>query len=300
MGEAPCGSQVRSLADWKVVLQYPSLKHTILALTLMHDRQTTIWLKPSMLHASSIPSLSEEEIGHWSLATSGFHTDLTVALSSTTHRHLNLQQQAALCATSTLLAVLSFCYVEASTPGEAWPLAGLPSESSPEDLQWIKMSNGKISTYTLTRGLAMDPVFRYLVVTDDQDRNTLPLYEMTVTATEYQSFLELDQFLCGPEVEALMRIADSDCFITIIFSFWSFVGSMTIEFERDLRHKRPAALLVLLYWYAKLNPLPVWWLKARTTLEGQAICAYLYRYHEHELGIKKLLRWPTSVLLGSL
>ena len=252
-----------------------------------------------MLHSKSIPSVSEQEITHWSLATSGFHADLKVALTSTAHRKLDVRQQAALCATSTLLAVLSFCYVEASTPGETWPLAGRPYESFPEDLQWIKMSNGKMSTQTLTGGLTTDPVFRYLVYTDDQDKNTLPPYEMTVSAIEYQSFLELEQFLCGPEVEALMRIADSDCFITIIFSFWSFVGGMTVEFEDHLRHKRPSALLILLYWYAKLNPLPVWWLKARTTIEGQAICAYLYRYHEHEPGIKKLLRWPTSILLDS-
>ena len=266
----------------------------------MHDRQSTVWSTPGTFQSTGIPSLSEEEIGHWAHATSGFHTDLKGALTNTTHRQLNIRQQAALVATSTLLAVLSFCYVEANTPADAWPLAGGPSESSPEDLQWIKMSNGKMSTQTLTKGLATDPVFRYLVHTDDQDKNTLPPYEMTVSAVEYQSFLELEKFLDGPEVEALMRIVDSDCFITIIFSFWAFVGGMTSEFEDDLRHKRPSALLIMLYWYAKLNPMPIWWLKTRTTIEGQAICAYLYRYHEHEPGIKKLLRWPTSVLLGSV
>ena len=252
-----------------------------------------------MSRAKGIPSLSEHEIGHWYLATSCFNTDLRLALTNTTHRCLDIRQQAALCATSVLLVVLTFCHIEARTLEEAWPLAGGPSPSTPEDLQWIRMSNGKMSAQTLTRGLATDSVFGPLVLIDEQDKSTFPSYNMTVPAIEGECFLELEQSLCGSEVEALMQIANSKCFLTIIFSFWSFVGGMTVEFEYNLRHKKPVALLVLLYWYAKLNPIPVWWLKARTTLEGQAICTYLDRYHGHDLAFKELLRWPTSVLLGS-
>lgn len=265
----------------------------------MHDRHNLLWSNSLISRPRRIPSLSEHEIGHWYLATSCFNTDLRLALTNTTNQYSDIRQQAALCATSVLLVALTFCYIEARTPEEAWPLAGGPSPSTPEDLQWIKMSNGKLSAQTLTRGLATDSVFRHLVLMDEQDKSTFPSYNTTVLGTECECFLELEQFLCGPEVEALMRIANSDCVITIIFSFWSFVGGMTVDFEYYLRHKKPAELLVLLYWYTKLNPIPLWWLKARTTLEGQAICIYLDRYHGHDLRLKKLLRWPASVLFGS-
>ena len=253
-----------------------------------------------MLRPKSLPPLSEHVTGHWYLATSCFNMDLALAVKNTAHQNPDIRQQAALFTTSALLVALTFCYIEARTLEEAWPLAGGPSPSTPEDLQWIRMITGKVSTQTLTKGLATDPVFHSLVLMDEQDKSTFPSFNMTTPpAIERDCFSELEQLVCGPEVEALMQIADSNCVVTIVFSFWAFVGGMTADFEYCLRHKKPAALLVLLYWYARLNPLPLWWLKARTTLEGQAICTYLNRYHGHDLRLKEALGWPSQVFWGS-
>ncbi|KAJ9605298.1 hypothetical protein H2200_009955 [Cladophialophora chaetospira] len=221
---------------------HPALKHTIISLTLMHDRHQAVWSKPGRNRPINIPPLSEHEIGHWYLATSCFNADLASALKNTTP--LDIRQQAALCATSVLLVVLTFCYVEARTPEEAWPLAGGPSPSTSEDLQWIGMSNGKMSAQSLTRGLATDPVFRHLVLGNEQDKGAFPSY-MTTPAIEGECFQELEQLVSGPGIEALTRSANSTCLITIIFSFWSFVGEMTVEFEDSLRKKQPEALLLL-------------------------------------------------------
>lgn len=260
----------------------------------MQARHQAIW---DSSEQKPLPSLSEHEIGHWYLATSCFNADLASMLAIAKHRELDIQQQAALCATSVLLVALTFCYVEARTPEEAWPLSGGPSPSTLEDLQWIGMSNGKLSAQTLTRGLATDPVWKHLMFSNEQDKSSFPAY-MKLPVVGPECFQELEEFVYGPEVEAFTRIAKSTCFVTVIFSFWSFVGGMTIEFEASLRQKRPAALLILLSWYARLNPIPLWWLKARTSLEGQAICMYLDRYHGHDPGLKRALRWPASVLMG--
>lgn len=265
----------------------------------MHDRYSLVWDNPGVLCQRRIPSLSEQEIGHWYFATSYFNTDLRTALANAVHGDLDVQQQATLCATSVLLVVLTFCYIEATRPEEAWPLAGGLCPSTPEDLQWIRMSNGKLSAQTLTRGLAADPVFRHLILIDDGDSSVFPTYERPLSPNEHEPVIELEQSLHGPEVDAFMRIARSNCLMTIIFSFWSFIGDMTAEFEYNLRHKKPAALLILLHWYAKLNPIPLWWLRGRTNLEGRAICIYLGRYYGHDLSLMRSLRWPFAVLSGS-
>jgi hypothetical protein len=242
---------------------------------------------------SSLPSLSEAEIENWYFATTCFKKDLQSALMGEAYRYSSVSQQAALCATSVLLMTLSFCYIEARTFEEAWPLA----KSRPEDLQWIRMSNGKLSTQALTTALATDKVFGPLVVIDDDDQRKFPLSGVALPVIDDESLLELEK-LVGCEVQHLIRIAASSCMLTVIFGFWSFIGSMSVEFEQRLRQKEPAALLVLVYWYAKLNPLPVWWLKARTSLEGHAICAYLGRHHGCDPKVRRALRWPVSVFSG--
>jgi hypothetical protein len=264
----------------------------------MHDRHCSIWNDAARNARHEIPSLSAHEIGHWYLATTYFNKELASALTDAAYDSLSIRRQATLCATSVLLVVLTFCYIEAKTPEEAWPLVGGTSPSRIEDLQWIAMSVGKLSAQTLTRGLATDPVFRHLVFLEHADQNTFPAY-LQVPGIPQDSFLDLPEIVKSHEIEALIRTAHSTNFVTIIFAFWSFVGGMTADFEALLRQKQPTALLVLLYWYARLNPIPLWWLKARTHLEGQAICIYLGRYHGHDTSLMNALRWPTSVLFSS-
>lgn len=272
----------------------------MISLTRMYDRHELICNRRGSHRQKSIPSLSEEEVGHWYLATACFNMDLDSAVADSAHGHFGIQQQAALCATSAILAVLSFCYTEATRLEEAWPLAGGQAQSNSEDLQWIKMSNGKLSAQALTRGLDKDPVYRPLVHVDQHDKDAFPSFTPVVSSPcEVGPLLKLELSPYMSEIDAFLRVAKSDCFITIIFSFWAFVGNMTAEFEYDLRRKRPAALLIMLHWFAKLNPIPVWWLKARTTLEGQAICVYLNRYHCHDHEIIRQLHWPISILFRS-
>lgn len=268
----------------------------MISLTLMHDRQNRMSSTLEEPCRRSMPTLSEQEIGHWYLASSCFNNDLKLALRNVPHEHLDIRQQAALCATSALLVALTFCYMEATTPERAWPLAGGMCPSSPEELQWIQLSNGKLSAQALTQGLSTHPIFHPLVVVDEQDKSTFPSFNIDVPSINDECLLELEQSFPGPEMEAFTRIAKSSCFVTIVFSFWSFVGEMTADFQYGLRYKEPTALLTLLYWYAKLNPLPVWWLKARTSLEGRAICIYLSRYYGYDTKLIRLLQWPVSIL----
>lgn len=241
-------------------------------------------------------SRPEEEVRHWYLATLQFSRKLSSALTKAPEERPDITEQAALYATTALLVVLSFCYIEARTPEEAWPMVHSQRLSPSGDLAWIKLSNGKLAAQALTQGLATDPVFRALVCIDSQDGAAFQLDLAEAPSLGFESLLELDQSIYGTEIATLMSVRDSSCLLTIVFSFWSFVGGITPEFEKSLERKEPAALIILVYWYAKLNPLPVWWLKARTNFEGQAICMYLGWYHGEDATVKRILYWPTSIL----
>lgn len=266
----------------------------------MYEREARRSMCTQLSHRRRSWALTEQEIGHWYLASSCFNADLKSAMWSSPSHALDIERQAALSATSALLVALTFSYLEASIVEEAWPLACGTCPSNSEDLQWIRLSNGKLSAQLLVQGLKSHPIFSPLVVMDERDTKTLPSSGIILPVIDPEILVELKQLLPGPEVDTFKQIADSDCMISIIFAFWSFVGAITASFEYGLKYKEPNSLLILLYWYAKLNPLPVWWLKARTSLEGRAICVYLLRYHGHNLRLMRLLQWPVSVLFDSI
>lgn len=191
---------------------------------------------------------------------------------------------------------MTFHHIDAKTPEEAWPLKA-PSSS---DLNWLRMCNGKreilIPTDSVhsgdSSGESSSGYITSLPATPEpRELGALPhgileLCELDARSTETSS----------PYYSAASALADTlgtDDIVLTILNFWKFVGKMRPEFKRLLEQKDPYALLILVYWFAKLALGQHWWPWRRATLEGQAICRYLNIFHGEDDRVEQLLVFPS-------
>ena len=268
---------------WRALLtlavQHPFLMHGILSLTLMHDRY---------LSAAPNTKLSVTEAFHWYQSTALFNSKLSAPIDPS--------ERDALWVTAVCLGVIVFFYIEAKTPEEAWPL----KPPSSLDLNWLSLSEGKKEVWKLTRRAEGKSVFQTLIPFENTKPKTS---SSTVPGVEAlpSEFIDLCGFDAASTSDnnpyhavatALAKSLNSDCKLTTILGFLSFITNMLPEYKQLLKQKDPCALLLLAYWYAKMCQYPHWWIFGRASLEGQAICIYLQRYHGNETGIQKLLQFP--------
>jgi len=248
--------------------------HAILTMTLMHDH-----------HLSSVTGpLSTAEAFHWFQSVSQFNAKLSGPVHPS--------DRDPLWATSMCLGIISFFYVEAQSPEEAWPLA----PSSATDLSWFKMTEGKREVWKAA-GLSTDSEF------------ATPLPNFTPFLPETKCGLDALPVellaLCGLDTEqesphypfaySLAQVIHSSSTLEIIFGFLQLLSKMSPDFKRLLTEKDTAAMMLLVYWYAKLCQYPHWWLLRRAWLEGQSICRYLEMHHPFDPGIQNLLLFPSIV-----
>jgi hypothetical protein len=84
-----------------------------------------------------------------------------------------------------------------------------------------------------------------------------------------------------------------------------FIRIFDERFRNLLAQKDEKAMLILLYWYAKLCTRHVWWLRKQAWVEGLAICRYLEKawapYGSQDSQARlKLLEWPKLKLLAAV
>ncbi|KAI0115861.1 hypothetical protein GGR51DRAFT_502385 [Nemania sp. FL0031] len=99
-------------------------------------------------------------------------------------------------------------------------------------------------------------------------------------------------------VELFERELDEENFLMHM----SFVRALDPPFRQLLIHKDEKAMLVLLYWYAKMCDRRVWWLWKKCCIEGLAMCRYLERAFTAsgaEVGLR-LLELPMARLMAAL
>ncbi|KAJ8128897.1 hypothetical protein O1611_g4734 [Lasiodiplodia mahajangana] len=99
-------------------------------------------------------------------------------------------------------------------------------------------------------------------------------------------------------VELFERELDEENFLMHV----SFVRALDAPFRQLLIDKDEKAMLVLLYWYAKMCDRRVWWLWKKCCIEGLAICRYLERAWTApvaEVGLS-LLERPMMRLMAAL
>ena len=248
--------------------------HTLLCIPALHDRY---------LAAGPLPSRRTVlEAYHWSRCT----TLLKEALS----RPIKPEDRDPLWASAALLSIVAFCSIDASTPEESWPL----KPSDPHDLEWFKMSEGKMAVWKLTDPLRPDSIFSDMASEYAQVSFSIP--EMGIAGVP-QLLIEL----C--DLDTSSTAEDSPYFVPVqVLSILhntpneqirparilGFIHHMPPRFKTLLMEKDPIALMLTALWYEKAQH-AIWWMERRAIIESQAIYLYLQRYHRGNTRIQALL-----------
>lgn len=255
-----------------------------MTLTLLHDR-----------HLSGTPTISRTILSHWYNGTAKFKEALMKPLKN--------ESRDALWASAALLGVIQFASIDVRSVEEAWPL----KPSDPTDLDWLKMSEGKKAIFALTDPLRPDSAFRKMSV--NHDCLFRPMIDTQDQCNAYAIDLTkdfVDMFDLGPTSSRydnpyyrpamiLARLLHIKCDGNNIFEFLGFMMHMGPKLRNMLDKKDAKALLLVVYWYAKLYR-GQWWLYRRGLMEGQAICMYLDKYHGHDVKLQRMLEWPKAEL----
>ena len=256
--------------------------HAVLSLTMMHDR---------FLSTTPQTKLSTTEAFHWHQSTALFNRKI--------EEPIHPSDRDALWATTILLGNLTFYHVDAASPEEAWPLR----QSSPLDLNWLRMSDGKQEIWKLSQPLRDDSVWQVSA------RNYLSFLQVQPSATALgalpSAFIELcelndfSDISRNPYYDAALSLGQSinnEDALTVIMNFIAFTTNMKLDYKRLLQQKDARALLILACWYAKVCQYQLWWIQGRVAMECRAICIYLERYHAHDAAIQELLLQPIMMI----
>lgn len=256
--------------------------HTILALTMMHDRH---------LASTPPPPLSQTELYHRYQGTSLFIGKLPSG------SRLTSSERDALWLASVLLGATTIGNVEAATPQDAWPL----KTPSPDDLDWIRMSEGKKVVWEMADLSRPDSCLRMFSI--------LAHHEMEFPDPKPKLFASLPHELVdfvsrqgdptqadSPYRTAMMilnRLWHLKCDHSSIILYFNFLLRMETGFKSLLHVKDPAALVVLAYWYARICEYYYgWFIWRRAVLECQAICLYLEKLYPDLPNLEKILEVP--------
>ena len=74
-----------------------------------------------------------------------------------------------------------------------------------------------------------------------------------------------------------------------LIEFMRFITFMTDPFRRLIEGKDPRALLLLAWWFWKLESAELWWLTSRAKVEGRAIRVWLQQWWGDVEGLLKVL-----------
>lgn len=238
--------------------------HASLAVAFAYDRH---------LNDSSLGSRRTlEECYHWSQSTALFNRRL--------RQPVGTKDKDPIWGTAAALAVLAFSSPDACTPEESWPL----KQSDTSDLEWLRMSKGKMSLWGITNPLRPDSLFRVMAATFADMHSPLPEGGIDgipeslaiVCHLEDSSTAENNPYFhAAHALSQLHGLQDSQ---VTIGQTELFTRSIHGPFESLLRAKDPIALLLLYLWYRKAAR-SIWWIKLRARVECSAVCSYLRLYH---------------------
>jgi hypothetical protein len=277
----PSPSQSKSIL---MITKHTSyLFHVLMALTLMHRRHA---LAPNP----------------WATQPSGketFHVyNGTALFSAVLAKPIEEPDKDPLWSAAALLGCITIASITATRASEAWPM----KPPSAEDLDWLRMSDGKKEVWRLVDPLREDSVWKDVL---DYSRHADPepyghpvpeldllypwltkIYDFDPNSTSNRE----DPYFTAASI--LTRLLELDCNHHNIMYFLSFIGHMDPKFRQLLHEKDAKALLLLSWWYGKMCQYNVWWQSRRMVLEGQSICLYLEQKYPEREEVKALLVYP--------
>lgn len=251
--------------------------HTILALTMMHERFL-------YRHADSPPSY--EECMHQWRSTAIFNDRI-----SGTQWTPTVPEAVAIWVSGILISTLTFANVQSLDPERNWPFVS----SSQSGISWLIMSEGKDQLLPIIQVLRAEVAFQGLfppqAATSQPRKPTqaellllpqclLELCDLTTAADDS------NPYYCA--AATLTASAGMD-FVSILMIFYSFARNSSARFKSLLLSKDPRALLMLSLWFARLHKIDIWWVKPRATVEGHAICVYLRRHFKGDTRLQQAM-----------
>lgn len=246
----------------------------MLSLTLMHDADLALSHSPSQAASPTSASLH-----HWNIATTLFNQVLS--------RPIDLTARDALWATAVLFGIAGIAYVESTNPIFAWPLK--PADSN--DLNWLRLSDGKKAIWKIADPLRPDSVFRHMAAANMDSVRAVPAW------IEENDFRGLDRdddiravFNLSPDSTVennpyhlslliLARLQSTPPTHDFVIPFLVFIGHMGDEFRNLLEVKDPRAVLLMGWYYKMLQGCEVWWLRRRADTEGEGVRIWLETHH---------------------
>lgn len=247
--------------------------HACLAVALTYDRH---------LNTSLGCRRSLEECYHWSQSTTLFNRRLREPIES--------KDKDPIWGTAAALTVLTFSSPDARTPEESWPL----KSSGHSDLDWLRMSKGKMSLWYIVNPLRPDSLFRVMATTFAHMHSPLPEIGIDGIPRALAAVCHLKDlstaennpyFYAAHAVSQILDLPDRE---VTTGQTQLFTRSIHDPFEHLLREKDPIALLLLYLWYRKASR-SIWWIELRARVECPSICSYLRLYHKWNGAVQAFL-----------
>lgn len=247
--------------------------HASLAVALTYDRH---------LNGSLDGRRTVEECYHWSQST--------VLLNKRLREPIRTEDKDPIWGTAATLVILIFSSPDACTPEQAWPL----KSSGPSDLDWLRMSKGKMSLWHIVNPLRPGSLFGVMAATYAEMNAPLPnegidgipaalatACNLTVSSTSETN----PYFHAAHTVSKILDIPDSE---VTTGQTQLFMRSIHGLFEDLLRARDPVALLLLYLWYRKVSR-SIWWIELRARVECPSICMYLRLHHKRNGAVQAFL-----------
>lgn len=247
--------------------------HASLAVALTYDRH---------MNSSVGCRRTLEECHHWSQST--------ILLNRRLSQPIKAKDKDAIWGTAAALAVLAFSSPDAHTPEEAWPL----KSSGPSDLDWLRISEGKMALWHIVNPLRPDSIFHVMAATYAHMNSPLPERGIddippTLAAVCHLNDLSTAEnslyFNAAHAVSQLLRLPDSE---VTTGPAQLFIRAIKGSFKDLLQNRDPIALFLLYLWYRKTSR-TIWWIELRARVECPSICSYLRQYHKENSDIQAFL-----------
>ncbi|KAL2423468.1 hypothetical protein ABEF95_000923 [Exophiala dermatitidis] len=266
----------------EVACQHRFVMHIIQTITMAQDRH---------LMGLATSKRSPTELYHMTQGVSALQHKLSNPVRD--------EDRDALIVAATLLGVITFALLEASSIEEIWPLGD-------GDFNWLNLSDGKKAVWKLANPLRTGSVFRALGhlysrnhIEDIEARERRPCVFDHLCEDDPDG---AEDILAPARVNPYRRtvrymatVLHLDCDDSTWFKFLAFIGYVDPGFKALLEMKDPWAMLMLAYWFAKICR-GRWWNSARAILQGQAICLYLERHHAYDARLQEAIRYPKEEL----
>lgn len=247
--------------------------HASLAVAFTYDRH---------LKSSTDFRRTREECYHWSQSAGLFHKRLSEPIEA--------KDKDPIWGTAAALAVLTFSSPEATSPEESWPL----KSSGPLDLNWLRLSEGKMALWHTVNPLRPDSLFHVMAATYAQMYAPFPETGTNGVPMELASLCRLDDASTSENnpyfdaVHGVSRILDIPDDELTTGPTQLFFRSIRGQFKDLLWRRDPIALLLLYLWYRK-GGRSIWWIELRARVECPSICSYLRLYHSDNSAIQAFL-----------